>query len=435
MGLRCAIVPPTPVPYREPLFGALHERPELEIRVIYQSSGQPSWDVPPDWFPAQHAYPAVHLSSRQHRRSGRTPMLWPHGLERALNEFDPDCVVVSEYGPASLRAFAWCQRHRRAYVIFTECTSRIDPMLSRGQLVLHRWLAGRADGFIAVSSGARERLLAFGVPDEEIAVALQAADVESFRAAAGRARQSAGRAPEPPERAPAPEPGRTPKPTERAPESAPPFTVISVGRLVPDKNFGTLIEAFAQAGLGPPQAQLEIVGTGFLEDQLKRTASRLGVPARFHGHKPPRDLPGLYAGADVYALVSHYEPFGVSVREAAAAGLPIICTRAAGAAGDVAIDGRNAILVDPDSVEQVAAALARLAASAELRRRMAAESRAIDRETDGQEVDAIVDAVLTAAARRGRPRRQPDADRRSQPREPESPGVHARPSKAGSTSP
>ena len=158
MGLRCAIVPPTPVPYREPLFRALHERDDLDIRVIYQSAGQPSWDVPSDWFPREHPYPAVHLRSRQRRRAGRTPMLWSRGLEHALRTVDPDCVVVSEYGPASLRVLNWCRRHTRAYVIFTECTPGIDPLLPRWQLGLHRWLGGTRDGLIATSSAARARL-------------------------------------------------------------------------------------------------------------------------------------------------------------------------------------------------------------------------------------------------------------------------------------
>ena len=357
MGLRCAIVPPTPVPYREPLFRALSERPDFEICVIYQSAAQPSWDVPAEWFPREHPYPATHLSSRQRRRSGRSPMLWPHGLERALRAAHPDCVVVWEYGAASLRALAWCRRRRRAYVIFTECTPAIDSMLPAWQLGLHRRLARQADGIIAASSAARERLLELGVPDERITVALQAADVEPFRAAVA-ARSEAG-----------------------------PLRVISVGRLVPDKNFGTLIRA------APPDAELEIIGTGFLEDELKQLASRQSARVTFRGHVPPEQMPKLYANADVYALISTYEPFGVTVREAAAAGLPIVCSRAAGAAGDVAIEGRNAFLVEPDDVGQVAAALARLAADPELRVQMAAESRAIDRETDGVEVEAFVEAA------------------------------------------
>jgi len=217
---------------------------------------------------------------------------------------------------------------------------------------------------IAASSAARERLESFGVPDERITVALQAADVERFRAAAG----SRGKG----------------------------FKIISVGRLVPDKNFGTLIRAV------PADAELEIVGTGFLEDELKQLAAGQAARVSFRGHVAPDELPSLYAAADVYALVSTYEPFGVAVREAAAAGLPIVCSRTAGAAGDVAIEGRNALLVDSDNVDEVTVALARLAADPGLRARMGAESRAIDRETDGIEIDAFVQA-MTAAARRYSP--------------------------------
>jgi len=359
--VRCAIVPPTPVPYREPLFRALSDRSELELCVIYQSAGQPSWDVPTDWFPHEHPYPAVHLTAWQRRRAGRTPLISPRGLLRALRDFDPGVVVVWEYGAASLRTLAWCRRHRRAYVIFTECTPQIDSMLPRWQLELHRRLARQADGVIAASSAARERLLSFGVRQERITVALQAADVGRFRAAVA-ARGEGCR-------------------------------IISVGRLVPDKNFATLIRAV------PAEAELEIVGTGFLKDELKQLAAQQSARVNFRGHVPPEELPALYRAADVYALVSTYEPFGVAVREAAAAGLPIVCSRAAGAAGDVAIEGRNAILVDPGNVDEIAGALARLASDPELRARMGAESQAIDRETDGVEIDAFAEA-MTAAARR-----------------------------------
>ena len=153
-------------------------------------------------------------------------------------------------------------------MIFTECTPVIDSMLPRWQLALHRRLAGRADGLIATSSAARARLLAFGVPEDKVAVALQAADVERFRAA------------------------QLPEPRTAGDRS----TVLSAGRLVPDKNFGPLIEAFATAGLTPSQAQLDIAGTGFLEDDLEQLANRFGVPVRLHGHRSPDALPQLYAG-------------------------------------------------------------------------------------------------------------------------------------------
>ena len=375
--MRCAIVPPTPVPYREPLFRALNERPDLELRVIYQSAGQPSWDVAADWFPREHPYPAVHLRAWQRRRAGRTPVVLPRGLERALRRADPDCVVVWEYGAASLRTLAWCRRHRRAYVIFTECTPQIDAMLPGWQLALHRRLARHADGVIAASSAARQRLRSFGVPDERIRVALQAADVEPFRAASGKRGEG--------------------------------FKVISVGRLVPDKNFEGLIVAFTRGGV---PGELEIVGKGPWEDQLRQWAQVTGATVRFRGHVAPDQLPDLYASADVYALASAYEPFGVAFREAAAAGLPIVCSRVAGAAGDVAVEGRNAFLVDPLDPDGIADALTRLASDPELRARMGAESRAIDQETDGVEVEAFAEAMI-AAARRYSPSRAGSTSSRS----------------------
>lgn len=365
--LRVAIVPPTPVPYREPLFTALHARPELELLVIYQSSGQPSWDVAQEWFSREHPYPAIHLRSWQRSRPGRTPIVWPRGLERALSAGDPDCVVAFEYGAASLRALRWCRRHGRAYAVLTECTPQIDAMLSPAQLRLHRWVARHADGFLPVSSAAARRLSSFGVPADRITVALQGADLDPVRAARG-ARSGDG-----------------------------PLSVLSVGRLVPDKNSAALIEA---VGRVPDELILEIAGTGFLEPDLRRQAGRLGVTVRFHGHVPPPELPRLYAAADVYALVSTYEPFGVSVREAAAAGLPIICSRVAGAAGDVAVDGRNAILIDPQSTSEITAALARLSSEPDLRRDMAEQSRLVDAETEGREIDAFAGAVLSAARSR-----------------------------------
>lgn len=373
--VRCAIVPPAPAPYREPLFRALHARPDLDISVIYQSAQQPGWDVGAEWFVADRPYPAQFLRSWQYRRPGRTPISWPRGLERALRSADPDCVVATEYGPASLRALAWCRRHGRAYIVFSDCTPQIDAMLSPAQLRVHRWVARHADAVIVVSSAARERVLSFGARPDRIAVALQAGDLAPIRDAASARPSVDGRRP---------------------------LTVLSVGRLVPDKNFATLIEAFAGSALAPDQARLEIAGTGFLESELRRTATRMNLPVDFRGPVAPGEMPALYAAADIFVLASTYEPFGVAIREAVAAGLPIICSREAGAAGDIAIDGRNAVLIDPHRIDDVRAALERVAGDDALRSRMSAESRVIDAATDGRDVEPYAAAVIAAARRRGR---------------------------------
>jgi glycogen(starch) synthase len=169
--------------------------------------------------------------------------------------------------------------------------------------------------------------------------------------------------------------------------------VLTVGRLVPDKNLSALIEAFDRAGLEAEDATLEVIGTGFLDAELNEQARRLGVSVRFRGHLPPAELPRAFADAHIYALVSTYEPFGVVVREAAASGLPIICSRVAGAAGDAAVDGLNALLIDPHDVEQIASALRRLVDDPALRERLGSESRAIDAASEGRDLAAFEAAI------------------------------------------
>jgi glycosyltransferase involved in cell wall biosynthesis len=364
---RVAILPPVPVPYREPLFRSLSERGAIEPRVVYLAASQAGWDQPPDWFAGRKGYPSEVLAGWQRSRRGRSPVTVARGLGAALGRADPGCVVSWEYGPTTWRALAWCRRHRRPLVVFSELTPWSDAALSSPQLRVHRLLARRAAGLIVASSQGAERLARLGVDPGRVEVALQSADLAPLLALPPRTRDRDG-----------------------------PVRVLFVGRLVPDKNLGLLLEAFAAAGLDGT-AELVLHGTGPLEPSLRAQAERLGVPARFGGALAPAALPAVYADADVLALVSTYEPFGVTIREGAAAGLPLVCSRRAGAAGDVAVEGENALLVDPSSRDEVAAALRRLVREPELRERLAAGSRAVTaRHPPEADAEAWERAVLRA---------------------------------------
>jgi glycosyltransferase involved in cell wall biosynthesis len=370
--VRCAILPPVPVPYREPLFARLAERGRVAPRVIYLAGGQPGWDMSPDWFRARGDYEVEVLRSWQRRRPGRTPLMVARGLGSALRGFSPDVVVSSEYGPATWRALTWCRRRRRSLVVMSELTPWSDPMLSGLQLRIHRLLAPRVDGFVVFSSQGVERLRRLGVDPGQVEVSVQSADLAAFRDVA-RARSTSGS----------------------------PVRVLAVGRLVPDKNLALLVEAFAACGFSAGEAELEVWGTGPLEGELRALAQRLSVPVRFRGYAPPAELPAVYAGADVLALVSTYEPFGVTVREAAATGLPVICSERAGAAGDVAVDEENAVVVDPSDRAAVTDALVRLVRDGSLRARLSAGSLAVtERHPLEADVEAFERALLRAARSR-----------------------------------
>ena len=359
------------MPYREPLFARLTDRAKIDPRVIYLSATQPGWDMRPEWFAAAGSYPHEILQARQRRRAGRSPVLLPKGLAPALKRSHPECVVSWEFGPATLRALAWCRRRGVPLVAFSELTPWSDRELTSAQLRVHRALAPRLDGFIVASSGGVERLARMGVDPGRIEVALQSADLDPFLALPARDHER-------------------------------PVRVLCVTRLVPDKNLATLIAAFSSAGFAPGEAELVVAGTGPLESELRAAARAAGAAVTFAGYVGPRELPALYAAAHVVALVSTYEPFGVTMREGAAAGLALLCSRRAGAAGDVAVEGENALLVDPDDRDAITQALRRLVRDDALRARLAKGSRAVTaRHSPEADAEAWERAVLNAVQRAG----------------------------------
>jgi glycosyltransferase involved in cell wall biosynthesis len=332
---------------------------------MYLAPSQPGWDQPSGWFSEATGYGSEILGAWQRRRAGRSPITFPHGIGRALKRARADCIVSWEYGPATMRALAWARRRRVPVLVFSELTPWSDAELSGLQRRAHRALAPRVAGFIVASSQGAERLRSLGVDAGRVEVALQSADVGSLRQAGAH--------------------------------SGAPVRILSVGRLVADKNLDRLIDAFADAGFEEGEAELELHGTGPLEPELRAQAERLGVSVRLPGPAAPADLGDVYAGAHVLALVSGYEPFGVTLREGAAAGLPLIASRRAGAVGDVAVEGENAVVVDPEDRGQIAMALRRLVREPELRQRLAAGSRAVtERHPPEADVEAWERAVLRA---------------------------------------
>lgn len=371
--LRCAVLAPAPAPYREPLFASLAAREDLCLRVLYQAQHLAGWDVDERWFASHPGYDARVLPALQWARTGRGPVVVPRGLGRALDEFAPDVVVVWEFGPTALLARAWCSRHRRALVHFSELGAAAARAVPAPQRRGHSVLARQAAGAIGASTQARDRLLALGADPSRTVLSLQSVDAGPIRAAvavAARPRSVAER----------------------------PLHLLCVARLVEDKNLAALIEATASAG--PGAVELDLIGAGPLRAELESQASTLAAAVRFHGALSPAETAQAYATADVLALVSRHEPFGVALREGAAAGLPLIASAWAGATGDVAVAGRNAIVVAPHDHAAIAAAVRALAGDSARRAAMARASREIDAEWPiERSVDAFARALLLAGRR------------------------------------
>ena len=151
-------------------------------------------------------------------------------------------------------------------------------------------------------------------------------------------------------------------------ESAAPY-VLAVGRLVPQKGFDVLLEAFGSellAGLS-----LVLAGDGFERPRLEARVAELGLGSRvrFLGSVNRSDLGQLLRGARAFAFPSRGEPFGIALLEAMAAGVPAVAT-AAGGVPEFARDGENALLVQTDDSDALAAAIAKISTDMPLRERL-----------------------------------------------------------------
>jgi len=108
-----------------------------------------------------------------------------------------------------------------------------------------------------------------------------------------------------------------------------PLKIVAAGRFVAKKGFADLIDAAAILQQKNIPCQIEIYGTGQLESALasRISAARLGNIS-LKGWAG--DLSATFAGADIFCLPSHEEPFGLILGEAMLAGLPVIATRTDG---------------------------------------------------------------------------------------------------------
>jgi glycosyltransferase involved in cell wall biosynthesis len=382
--IRVTAVFPEPTPYRSPLLDRVSAVDEIDLTVIYaaRTVARRTWQVEP-----QHR--ARFL--RGARLPGAGAVLhhdYPvtPGIAPVLERSRPDVVVVSGWSTfAAQAAIAWCRVRGVPYVLVVESHDE-GPRPGWRRLVkgtvVPRVVAG-ASGALVTGTLARRSMIARGAPPDRLRVFANTIDVEEFGLRADELAPS------------------RPKLREALGAAADDVIVLSVARLVPEKGLDTLVHAVAEAD--DPSLLLVLVGAGPERERLEDLARVRGVRSVFAGDLEWARIVETYVAADVFALLSHREPWGVVVNEAAASGLPLVLSDHVGAAHDLLVDGENGVLVPADDVDAAADALRRLGADAELRRAFGARSRELAHDWGyGPSVEGFAAAVREAVADRRR---------------------------------
>lgn len=303
-----------------PLYALIHERGCFPLKVIYTTPPTPGGNqdeelgFSPSWdHLADHTYPHSTL-----RNTGPLAIWW---LAREIRREQPGLVVICGYFP----------RCQLLLAVFLRLLGQRIGLRSDNTLA-HTTFHGLRGNLRRLGVGPIQRLFHTWHPVGDQALAylrtLSGSDRPSYRFAYAvdndwfAAQSTKARA-------------------ERAgflqqqgwPEDA--FVVLGIMKWSNREDPLTLLEAFKRLHKRVPQARLILVGDGPLRDALHAACRPLGQSVLCPGYAPYSHLPDWYGRADVFVHPAPDEPWGVSVTEALACGVPVIAAEGVGAAVEV----------------------------------------------------------------------------------------------------
>jgi len=206
-----------------------------------------------------------------------------------------------------------------------------------------------------------------------------------------------------------PNPVAVPPSTPQCPRSEPHSErriLIAMGRLVRQKGFDLLLQAFARVARHHPAWSLTIIGKGPLQRELREQCSALNLDAQVHFAGELADPFPTLRAADLFVLSSRFEGFSLALTEAMACGLPVVSFDCPEGPRDIIRDGVDGVLVPPEDVSALATALGRLMDDPQERARLATEAATVSARFGREPVLSIwqdmFDGILAARlARKG----------------------------------
>lgn len=173
------------------------------------------------------------------------------------------------------------------------------------------------------------------------------------------------------------------------------IVLISMGDLVPRKNYGAAIRAIAKAN--DPRLQYMICGRGPELENLQNLSKELGIENQIHFLGFRTDVKELLTGADMFLFTTRQEGLPRSMMEAMASGLPCVASAIRGNV-DLIENGVNGFVCPTDDVEGYATAIAKIASDPAIRETMRSNNLEKIKQYDitvvEQEIRAIYADVL-----------------------------------------
>lgn len=170
-----------------------------------------------------------------------------------------------------------------------------------------------------------------------------------------------------------PGPSTRPDAGPRADEG--PLWLLAMGRLVPQKGFDLLIQAFGQLAEDHPRWHLRILGEGEERANLEAQIRRAGLEERVSLPGFVSDPDILLGSGDLFVVSSRWEGFCLALAEAMAAGLPAVSFDCPSGPSELITHEHDGLLVEPENVEALTEALDQMMTDSALRETFGARAR------------------------------------------------------------
>jgi glycosyltransferase involved in cell wall biosynthesis len=286
----------------------------------------------------------------------------------------PQVIICGGYDSlAAWVCFLWSKLFRRRLVLWLESTARDARQPGWLKTNLKRLFVRQADAIAAAGKATVEYVKGLGASEERIFLAPMSTDTRFFAREAAKVHRD----------------------EVKQALGYPPRLILYSGRLDAKKGVFVLLEAFARIQQEMPEAGLLIAGHGPERAKMEDFCRRGGLRhVYFLGARQYRQMPAVYALADVLALPTFSDTWGMVINEAFACGVPAVVSAVAGACDDLIVNGETGFAVPPGDPVRLAERLLAILHHPDLHRRMSTNCRALIQEFSPE---ACAQGLLQAA--------------------------------------
>jgi len=175
--------------------------------------------------------------------------------------------------------------------------------------------------------------------------------------------------------------------------------VVTVGRLVQQKNIAVLLEAIAVLASRGKKVSLKVVGDGPERRSLEYRADQLGIDqlVTFVGTIPPEAIPQALGDAAAFVFPAVNEGLGLAAVEAFMLGIPVVAARQGGGVSDIVPPNGAGRLVDATDARQIANAIEDVLSDPDSRRLASERGKALKQQLKPSAVAAVFEDVYKRA--------------------------------------